>query len=178
LARFEEALLRSNTTGTAASQGDQHRVASSIQWHSWGGKFRRLPENYVFPKNIGVLSAWFSWHHGDTDNLIPPWNILQPLDVSDCVRDRKGHPRPIRETEIKRLKSLQFLCKLLDEAASFNPGDKPTITQITEAYASNSVESVLPSNRTSTNRVRRGDEINWFWAVSLLKEQNKRARTE
>lgn len=40
MARFEEALLRSNTTGTAASQGDQHRVASNIQWHSWGGKFR------------------------------------------------------------------------------------------------------------------------------------------
>jgi len=94
--------------------------------------------------------------------------MLQPLDVSDCVGDRKGHPQPIRETEVRRLKLLQFHCKLLDESGSYNPGDKPTITQITEAYASNRVESVLPSNRTNTNRVRRSDELNCFYAASLL----------
>jgi hypothetical protein len=61
------ASLRTDDEGRSSGGSDGRDQSSLAQWmrHEWGGKYRRLPQNWTFNRKMSVLVAWQLWHHGD-----------------------------------------------------------------------------------------------------------------
>ena len=155
----------------ALASGDGVDERSPARWmrYEWGGKFRRLPEGWKFNRKMTVLVPWQLWHHGDEST--PPLKLLDHWDLSEN-RVVNGKTRPIRETEVRMLYFLTYLCKELDEAAGVS--GRPSIADLVQHYNSQPVQTILPAPTTQRSRVRRADELNWRYAAGVM----KRRRTE
>jgi hypothetical protein len=93
--------------------------------------------------------------------------LIDHWDLSDN-RVVNGKTRPIRETEVRMLHFLTYLCKALDEAAGIT--GRPSIADLVDQYNTPSVQSILPAATTQRSRVRRADELNWRYAVGVMKK--------
>ena len=49
---------------------------------NWGGKWRRVPEDFVFPLNMGLQSAFKKYFSGDPNQKIGPFRNLQSSDLN------------------------------------------------------------------------------------------------
>ena len=134
--------------------------------HFWGGRWRAVPEGWKFQRNLSILAAWQAYHNGD--ETTPPLKYIKPIDLTDNVNVR-GKSRPIRETEVRCLRDLVWLCSRLDTAAGV-PSKHPTQAELVSLYHTPAVQLVLPPSTTNASRVRRVGEINWRRGVEELKK--------
>jgi len=162
---------------TSAVTDAQSPIPTQYLRYQWGidNKWRRLPEGYNFNKNLTPLAVWHLWHHGDS--VAPPLKLVDSLDICDSAPDRKGKLRPIRESAIRTFWSLKYLCTTLDTAAGIRRGSSPSIAALTEAYNTDDVKACIPSANTLRNRERRANELNWQYAVLVMREEKRRRLT-
>eukprot|EP00009_Paramoeba_aestuarina_P017775 CAMPEP_0201540720 /NCGR_PEP_ID=MMETSP0161_2-20130828/71093_1 /ASSEMBLY_ACC=CAM_ASM_000251 /TAXON_ID=180227 /ORGANISM="Neoparamoeba aestuarina, Strain SoJaBio B1-5/56/2" /LENGTH=368 /DNA_ID=CAMNT_0047948207 /DNA_START=3089 /DNA_END=4195 /DNA_ORIENTATION=+ len=67
------------------------------QWEAflWGdGKFHRLPESFVFP-HLTVFQCWNMWWCGNRGKKVPPFSLLDAVDVPKRERKRFSDVRCI-----------------------------------------------------------------------------------
>mmetsp|Transcript_12664 Transcript_12664/g.27632 ORF Transcript_12664/g.27632 Transcript_12664/m.27632 type:complete len:91 (+) Transcript_12664:1354-1626(+) len=85
--------------------------------------------------------------------------------------DRKGKMRPNPETQIRRLRMLQRLCKQLDNASQLQDGLEPafSVAELNAMYHSDRVRAVLRSSQTQSGRTRRVSQLTWGVASRLMK---------
>ena len=96
------------------------------------------------------------------------------MDICDSAPDRKGKLRPKRDTEVRTFWNLKYLCNALDEAGAIRRGTSPSISELTTLYNSEEVNRRIPSNSTTLIRERRTNELNWDYAVVVMREEKKR----
>jgi hypothetical protein len=63
-------------------------VTSGPKLWTWGGKLRRLPEDFTVP-TMTPLSAWQLWCCGDKAKQYPPFLNIQGCDLSDANKRRR-----------------------------------------------------------------------------------------
>jgi len=49
---------------------------------NWGGKWRRVPADFVFPLNMGLQSAFTKYFYGDPNKKIGPFRNIQGPDLN------------------------------------------------------------------------------------------------
>lgn len=54
----------------------------TYQLYNWGGKLRKVPEDFVLHKGT-ALAAWNEWWNGDAGYRFPPLRNLTPVDLSE-----------------------------------------------------------------------------------------------
>ena len=163
-----------NASSRQESQVTEQIVPTQYLKYRWGqdNKWRRLPEGYKFNRKLTPLHVWQLWHHGD--EVAPPLKLIDQLDICDSAPDRKGKLRPKRDTEVRTYWNLKYLCNALDEAGAIRRGTSPSISELTTLYNSEEVNRRIPSNSTALNRERRTNELNWDYAVVVMREEKKR----
>lgn len=179
--RLEELLAAPHLARTTAAMQEPLDVSHTNTGHrkelyQWGddNRLRRLPENYKICMKMTVLAVWQLWHHGDEDCF--PFKTVEPIDVCD-VQMVNGRKRPKRDTEIKKLGHMRYLCRALDEAIGRRVVNRASrIELITHYSSSDALRDVLPSQETPCNRVRRAEELNWMYASKVMRKQ-KNANT-
>lgn len=175
--------IRSASNPVSTGESTTQEETRDILTYRWGedNKFRRLPENYKFNRDMTLLQAWQHWHHGHSitvDNVnqhIPPLKRIEQLDITDSRRDVKGKMRPIRDTEVRYWQFLRKACCDLDAAAEVR--GRPSIAEINSMYASEQVSAILPPVTTDRDRERRANELSWQYAAKVMQERKRRRLT-
>jgi hypothetical protein len=89
--------------------------------HTYGGSFRRVPQDWRFPR-VGVHSVWRQWWIGDTIRNIPPLCSLTNKDLSHLddvplaeveMPGRNGRHKNKRRPASKTLSDLKFLMEYI-----------------------------------------------------------------
>ena len=79
---------------------------------NWGGKWRRVPEEFVFPLEMGLQSAWAKYFNGEPRNKIGPFRNLQGCDLNvkynKYGRDRIHSFKRLMDFMIKECKELNY----------------------------------------------------------------------
>lgn len=89
--------------------------------------------------------------------MIPPLKFVDQLDLTD-TRVVGCRARPIRETEVRNLNHIEFLCKILDNAANIQQEKRtPSLGDLVSLFNSDAVQAILAPTLTDNNRVRRAD---------------------
>ena len=166
---------RAETDGNrqSSSQREDEPESPPPQYckYDWGGKWRRLPENWKFNRNMTVLLTWQLWHH--RDDTTSPLKFIEKLDLTD-TQMVNGKARPVRGTEVRHLNSLKYLCGELDRVTGINRTNVPSLGEIVQLYNTPAVQDIIPQTLTERSRVRRADELNWRYAVDVMKDEKKR----
>jgi hypothetical protein len=147
----------------------QQAASTNHTTYTWGGKFRRLPEDYTIDNKLTLLAAWQLWHHGDGTET--PLRLVNKFDISDN-KIENGRQRPIRDTEVKKWSNLRFVCTELDKAAGITV-QSPSMEELVALYSSERLRSTLPSETTATQRKRRADELSWRHACDIMRQAKK-----
>lgn len=93
----------------------------TYQPHSYGGSFKRVPEDWRFPR-CGIADLWRHWWIGDNVRNIPPLRKLTIADVrhldkvpltEDEMHGRTGKHKLKRRTATKILSDLKFLMEFV-----------------------------------------------------------------
>jgi hypothetical protein len=128
------------------------------------GRFKRLPENFVFPKE-DILTCWSLWWEGNRTLNYPPFIYLNPRDIASAK-------------ERKVLSEWKSFMKYMEDTIKAKGVQhwitNPTRDEIIKMYEI-ARESFPWSERTSNNRKRRSGQIHLSTALKLVREA-KRAR--
>lgn len=121
---------------------DESEDAASFAPYTWGGEFRRAPENFQFLDG-GPRQLWVQWMYGVETSRVCPYRHLKPSDLSN-------------KNTRKRLCDVRFLMSRLETACT-NSGMH--IARCTTAEACKMFDAVeaaiaLPAT-TGRNRERR-----------------------
>ena len=76
-----------------------------MQLYQWGGCFRRVPENFEFPK-CPLEHAFVLWCLGDQAKGYPPLHLLTPTDLGTDTNPRQADNR-------RRLSEFRHVMQLL-----------------------------------------------------------------
>jgi hypothetical protein len=142
-----------------------------MELYRWGNnnRFRRLKENYKICTKMTVLAVWQLWHHGDEECF--PFKSVEQIDICDSKMEN-GRKRPIRDTEVKKLNHMRFLCQSLDAAIGQRVANRASKRELVSLYhTSDALKQVLPSNETPCQRVRRAEELDWMYASKVMRKQ-------
>ena len=78
----------------------------------WGGKWKRAPENFIFPLDMGLASAWDKYFNGEPRHKIGPFRNFQASDLNLKLnkygRDRIHSYKRLILFMIKECKSRNF----------------------------------------------------------------------
>lgn len=135
---------RFNLQNQEVAERERVETGLGYRYHSYGGKFHKVPEDWRFPR-VGVLDAWRQWWIGDTVRSIPPLNTLKGCDVSHLdalplgeeeLQGRSGSHSGKRRPASKVLSDLSFLMKHITEkvvAAGAMP-DEITLSSVDKMF--------------------------------------------
>ena len=62
-------------------ENEEEDTTQSARLYLWGGKYRRVPENFAFPDS-SVLQTWQLWLCGNEAQGWPPLRFLETSDLS------------------------------------------------------------------------------------------------
>ena len=137
-----------NVTSEASRRPSYKVVGSDSILHCWGGRFRRVPTDFVFPK-CHVSRIWSLWWLGNKERNIPPYRFLQPSDMPN---------KNLR----KRLSDVKFLMTSIEDLAREKGllNQEPTVSTIDDILEECSdawkVEVLTPEKRK-----RRHGQLQW-----------------
>lgn len=80
--------------------------APPVQLYQWGGCFRRVPENFEFPK-CPLEHAFVLWCLGDQAKGYPPLHLLTPIDLGTDMDPKQADNR-------RRLSEFRHVMQLLE----------------------------------------------------------------
>lgn len=155
LSRLEPGTLPARAAAAAADA----TAASQPTLFMWGGKFRRLPETFLFP-TMTTLSAWQLWRCGDPSKGYPPfWHIHPTEDIKD-------------PNTRKRFSDMKFLMNALEaKAKAANVWvETPTIEQANSIYSTAFPLLGLPAS-SETDRQRRMTQATFMSTVKFLRQK-------
>jgi hypothetical protein len=116
-------------------QSDITEMGRIYQPHLYGGSYKRVPENWRWPR-CGIADLWRHWWIGDSTRQIPPLRLLRIADVrhldnapltEEEKHGRTGKHKEKRRPATKVLSDPNFLMKFIIqkviELGKFEPGN-------------------------------------------------------
>jgi len=130
------------------------------QLYCWGGKHRRLPQSFEFPRVVPRVMFQL-WQLGDPQKKYPPLCTLTPVDLGDdSVREQKNKRR--------RLADLRSLMSEFENAISkkdCRPRGPLNVANVNEMFDAVAKEVLKIPDRTPTGRKRLNDQAVWTTVV-------------
>jgi hypothetical protein len=135
-------------------------LAPTSQAFSWGGKFHKLPNNYVLP-NGNIVIGFQIFCCGDASKMICPLIETEPSDYSNI-------------NQRKRFSDLKFLMSKLIENLKENKKwhANPTIFEANEM-----IKEAMPCLGLENSK-RRLIQMSWTSAVTTLRKKAKKDEQE
>ena len=95
-------------TDTASGTTSNHNGG---RWYHWGGKYRRVPHDWVFPNKMTLRTAWHRWFLVDHTNQVCPQRYLSSTDLHNCKNGRRNlsNLKTLMNTMISEAKKEKFL---------------------------------------------------------------------
>ena len=130
------------------------------RWFHWGGGYRRVPEDWVFPNKMTLRSAWHRYHLMDHESGVCPLRFLTTMDV---VKQSNGR---------RNLSNLKMLMKYMVEKCKEIDCyvDKPSENDVNDMYRKISSQVLRLSNN------KRCELISWHTHVRNVNKELKRIR--
>ena len=76
--------MRGGDESTAVADG------AMAYWHTWGGRFHRVPEKWAFPVKCGVADIIQHWFSIDFANKVVPLKDLKSHEVQHVKRGKQN----------------------------------------------------------------------------------------
>lgn len=151
---------RATDSSAGSAPAPTHRISNGGFLHFWGGRYRRLPEDFLFP-DCGVLPMWQLWMCGNEAQSWPP---LRHVDGGDLkTLDTR-----------KRLSDLKYLMKKIQNEArrsGLKWGSQPQIALVNEIFE-RCRHIVEVGEGTDCGRQRRRSQLSWRTVVNILRRHN------
>ena len=80
--KLDDALPSSGKENNDPTNGSIRSTGSKGNVFVWGGKWRRATENFIFPMDMGLQSAWAKYFNGEPKRKIGPFRNLQASDLN------------------------------------------------------------------------------------------------
>ena len=126
--------------------------------HYWGGRFRRLPEDFSF-LDITARQLWLLWVCGDETRNIRPLRFVDHFDVSTLNMK-------------KRLSDARFLMNKVVERAKLLGKWKEKYTQQQAVETYNQCGDVIEIPKiTRKQRKRRRTQLSWLTVCKNVRQQ-------
>ncbi|KAF1323390.1 hypothetical protein FI667_g10578, partial [Globisporangium splendens] len=130
----------------------------------WGGKYRRAPEDFVFP-DASARGMWILWRCGNPAAKLPPFKLFESQDM------------PTRNCQ-KRLSDARYLMNKIElklEAIG-KQKERLTIEEAT-AFFFECADAIEVSDTTKTSRKRRAEQLSWKTVASLVRKKHQVSRS-
>jgi hypothetical protein len=141
------------------TESGSHTPGDHSQLFLWGGRFRRLPEDFAFPQ-CNLLTAMHLWFEGNVEKRLPPLSTVSAFDFS-CRKQ-------------KRILS-EWNCVIKEVRKILEPKqkwiNKPSSQQIINMY--NDIQDIL-FNIGSSFKNRRLGQIHVTTLLKLLRKSKDR----
>ena len=117
----KDALMDSSSTSRKHPFG---ATGHGGRWFQWGGAYRRVPEDWIFPNKMTLRTAWHRYHLVDHESGVCP---LKNLTTSDVSKQSNGR---------RNLSNLKMLMKYMIEKCKQIDCyvNKPSEEQVNEMY--------------------------------------------
>ena len=153
---------------------------------------KNLPESFDLCRyqRIPPLLIWHAWHHGLYRELWG-WKVASFPDVPCHMWEFK--PEELQEKNIDKEEALRkrtasdrqlflkmrWICLKLDAAVDIDTDtETPTKQQLTQYYATGTIQGLLPSHVTPTGRKRRRAEMSWVSVTDILQRKERAERKQ
>ena len=151
-------LMQSNEGRTAHQETNP--VQNQPTLYVWGGHYRRLPQNFQFPK-VRVSQLWVLWCIGSTEQNIPAYRRLSPQDFN-LLSSRK------RFSDVKFL-----MMKFAKKAKESGMNEYPKTSEEALEWFSKCENAIELSQETAKKRSRRIGQLVWSTVVWELRSKKK-----
>ena len=130
------------------------------RWYHWGGKYRRVPHDWVFPNKMTLRTAWHRWFLVDYSNKVCPLRYLTSTDLHNCKNGRRN---------ISSLKTLMN-AMILEARKKQVYVDKPNEEQLDSMFkvASGKLFSLTENTRAET--------LSWHTYIRYLNKAKKQRK--
>ena len=68
--------------------GQRSSDSAGHQLYMWGGRLRRVPQGWTYPRHATVLTGWRLWWLGNKTEGVPPYRNLTLLDLASTAEKK------------------------------------------------------------------------------------------
>ena len=142
-------------TDTAGGTTSNHNGG---RWYHWGGKYRRVPHDWVFPNKMTLRTAWHRWFLVDHTNQVCPLRYITSTDLHNCKYGRRN---------ISNLKTL--MNTLISEAKKKKVFiDNPSKEQLDDMF------NLVSGKLFSLTENSRAETLSWHTYIRYLNIAKKK----